>query len=217
MKLLATLLLIFAIPANAAGVDYSVGANQYCAQTFAQTPQVMTFSGWAAGPCTAPPPPAGLYASGRLSYGGRGGFIVNADLTTWANLWGRAGVEGTPFPFPGASGATPVWTPGRGQYTCSKFRTGAAGSVSGQIKNSSYYSQSVVDISLSTRCGDFAPAQTACVKTNVAKDDRPVLFFDIAGPGTFKCHLTPNTDYFENIKRTSPTATGAISVIGQQG
>lgn len=208
---------LFLRSARAAGVDYSVGSTLYCAQSVAQTPQVMTFTGWALGRCGDTPPPAGLYASGRLSYGGRGGFISNANLLDWSVLWGRSGVEGQPVPFPGSSGATPVWTPGRGQYTCSKFRTGAVGSVTGQIKNSSYYSQSVVDISLSTSCGDFAPAQPACLKTNVAKDDRPVLFFDIGGAGTFKCHLSPNTDYYENIRRTSPTANGAISVIGQQG
>lgn len=219
MKLLAAFLLTLAIPAHAAGFDYSVGSTQYCAQAFAQTPQVMTFSGWAIGRCgdTPPPTPPGLYSSGRLSYGGKGGFITNANLLDWSVLWGRQGVEGNPVPFPGASGATPVWTPGRNQYTCSKFRTGAAGSVTGQIKNSSYYSQTNVNISLSTSCGDFTPAQAACHKENVHNDDRPALSFDIGGTGTFRCHLPPNTDVYENIRRSDALGIGRISVIGQQG
>lgn len=222
LYILAFVALCFAVVAvgksNAAGVDYSVGSTQYCAQSVAQTPQDMIFHGWTIGQCGGGtnPPPAGLYASGRLSYGGKGGFITNANLLDWAVLWGRSGVQTDPVPFPGASGATPVWTPGANQYTCSKFRT-PAGGLSGQYKNSAYYSTGAINISLSTTCGDFTPAQPACHKENVPNNDQPKLFWDINGAGTFRCHLPANTDVFLNVKRTSPTAQLAISVIGQQG
>lgn len=216
-------LLVYASSAHAASftvqsdAEYNVqrnGTPLFCASHVLVNGSVINFTGDCGGPT---PPPAGLYASGRLQYGNKGGFITNANLLDWSVLWGRQGVEGNPTPFPGASGATPVWTPGRNQYTCSKFRTGAVGSVTGQIKNSAYYSQTNVNISLSTSCGDFTPAQAACHKEDVRNDDHPALFFDIGGTGTFRCHLSPFTDYYENIRRSDALGIGKISVIGQQG
>lgn len=200
------------------------GVEQFCANCITPLGDRVDYSGTCGG---TQPPPAGLYASGRLTYGGRGGFISNANLLDWAVLWGRQGVEGQPTPFPGASGATPVWTPGRAQYTCSKFRTPdpiprdnlppLMPRTTGQVKNSRYYSASVIDVAWSTSCGDFAPAQTKCHAEAVPTNENPVIPFDIGGTGTGRCHMPPSTDMFLNIRRTSPTETGAISVIGQQG
>lgn len=222
MKLLATLLLTLAIPAHAASIsiqsdaEYNVqrnGTPLFCASHVLVSGNVINFTGECGGPT---PPPAGLYASGRLSYGGKGGFITNANLLDWSVLFGRSGVETNPVPFPGASGATPVWTPGRDQYTCSKFRTTSA-ALSGQYKNSREWSQTHVNISIATTCGNFTPAQPACHKENVLNNNNPALFWDINGAGTFKCHLTPNTDYYLNIRRSDALGIGKISVIGQQG
>lgn len=138
------------------------------------------------------------------------------DLTLWDNIWGHLNESDNVIPWPGPNGASPtIATLQKTEYVAAKFHVpaGTLSTLSGFYKNVSYGAGPNLDMSISTACGDFAPAQAGCVVTDVPSNDQGLVYWRMVNPSNFYCQLTPNTDYFLNlqfhdINTTGPGCTG---------
>lgn len=124
----------------------------------------------------------------------------NVDLTLFENIWGHSNNSDSAVLWPGRNGSGPALLNfGKEQYVAAKFHVppGIATSVSGFYGYATYYSGPLVELSISTRCGDFLPANPACVSTHGAGESfgkwRIV-------PNAQNCPLEPDTDYFVNAR-----------------
>jgi len=78
----------------------------------------------------------------------------------------------------------------------------------GFYKNISYNGGPNLTMSISPTCGDFHPAQTACLREDVPSGDQGMVYWRLSSGTNFYCHLDAGSDYYVNIKLTDPTATG---------
>lgn len=135
----------------------------------------------------------------------------NVDLTLWDNIWGHITENDDVTPWPGVAGSSPtIWTLGKTQYVAAKFHVGATApaSLTGFYKNVSYGAGPNLDMSISPTCGDFAPAQQGCLRTDVPATDQGMVYWRMTNPTNFYCALTPNTDYYLNMQFHDPATTG---------
>ena len=131
------------------------------------------------------------------------------DLTLWDNIWGHISENDDVSPWPGVAGASPtIWSIGKTQYVGALFHTTSTLSLSGHYVNVSYGAGPNLDMSISPTCGDFAPAQAGCLKTNIPSDGSGMIYWRMQNPTTFWCALTPNADYYLNVRFHDPTTTG---------
>jgi hypothetical protein len=132
------------------------------------------------------------------------------DLTLWDNIWGHINETDDVTPWPGVSGSSPtIWTIGKTQYVAAKFHTSSLTTTNGFFKNVSYGAGPNLDMAISQSCGDFAPTEASCLKTNIPSSDTPLVFWrlDTVVSNSY-CHLTPNSDYYVNIQFHDPNTSG---------
>jgi hypothetical protein len=168
---------------------------------------------------SAPPPPgtcngpAGLTRITRsnVTYGAVGSSArINVDLTEWNNIWGHGTNADAVTPWPGVNGAGPVIrTFARRGFLAAHFNTGSHGVPTfGVIAYASNIGGPDVDIRISRTCGDFSAdtANPACL-VQAASDDSPAIRwkFGAGNTGSY-CNLTPNTDYYINVKYHEPAS-----------
>lgn len=138
------------------------------------------------------------------------------DLRLWDNIWGHISESDNVTPFPGPNGASPtIQTLGKSQYIAAKFNSGALpANFFGFYKNVSYGAGPNLDMSISTSCGDFAPAQPGCIVTDIPSSDQGMVYWRMINGTNFYCPLLQNTDYylnlqFHDINTTGPGCTGS--------
>ncbi|MET0230152.1 MAG: hypothetical protein ABW186_04395 [Rhodanobacteraceae bacterium] len=134
----------------------------------------------------------------------------SVDLTQWTNIWGHITESDNVIPFPGPNGASPsIQALGKTQYIAAKFNTGSLpANLSGFYTNVSYGAGPNLDMSVSTECGDFAPAESGCIVTDRPSTDRILVYWRMINGTSFYCPLQPNTDYYLNIQFHDPATTG---------
>lgn len=130
----------------------------------------------------------------------------NMDLTKFENIWGHMNSVDNSTLWPGVSGTQPAiiaW--GKTQYVAAKFHVPAGQSTLsyGFMGYGTYFSGPNLTMSISTICGDFAPANAQCVSTHAAGES--FSKWRIV-PATLNCPLTPGQDYFINMRMDNPTA-----------
>ena len=133
------------------------------------------------------------------------------DITNWDNIWGHINESDDVTPWPGVPGTSPtIWSIGKTQYVAAKFTVpaNASPSLTGFYKNVSYGAGPNLDMSISQTCGDFAPAQAGCVRTNVPATDQGLVYWRMSNPTGFYCALTPGTQYYLNVQFHDPATTG---------
>lgn len=131
----------------------------------------------------------------------------NVDLTYWDNIWGHQTATDNVVPFPGISGTSPVITAfGRNNYIAAKFHVGSVPlTLQGYYKNVSNFGGLDVTTAISKVCGDFMPPQVGCQGKSASASDRATTYWRMENPTNFNCKLDPNTDYYFNVKNTTPT------------
>jgi hypothetical protein len=166
-------------------------------------------------PSACPTSPRTRAAASNIQYLPDSALRRSMDLTAWQNIWGfiSADVHATAVPWPGVPGASPtILTLGKTQYLSAKFHVGAiAATAAGQYVDVSYGNGPAIDAAISTSCGDFAPVDPACrTATPVSSQDQTFLAWKAAPGNAAHCGLTPNTDYFLNVRfhDASPAGPG---------
>ena len=153
--------------------------------------------------------PAGRQTVGNLFYPPSQTLRNNVDLTLWDNIWGHNTTTDPLVPWPGFPGSNPVIKDfGKTAYVAAKLHVGADLGYQGFYKNISYNGGPNLTMSISPTCGDFNPAQSACLRENIPSGDQGMVYWRQSAGTNFYCHLDPNTDYYLNIKLTDPTASG---------
>lgn len=124
----------------------------------------------------------------------------DVDLTLFENIWGHSNNSDSAVAWPGRNGSGPALLNfGKSQYVAARFHVppGITTTSSGFYGYATYYSGPPVELAISTTCGDFQPANPACVSTRSAGESfgkwRIV-------PSTQNCPLAPDTDYFVNVR-----------------
>lgn len=134
------------------------------------------------------------------------GTRSNLDLTKFENIWGHMNSVDNATAWPGVSGTQPAimgW--GKTQYVAAKFHVPAGQSTAsyGFLGYGTYFSGPNLTLSISSTCGDFAPANPQCLSTHTAGES--FSKWRIV-PATLNCPLTPGQDYFINLRMENPTA-----------
>lgn len=131
-------------------------------------------------------------------------IVDDVDVTQWSNIWGYDCLTGGTVPFPGSPGGTgdaTILDFGRTTYIAAHFHVPAdlPTNTYGWITHTEYNYGLDLTASISTACGDFAPANPECL--SVAISGQNLVPWRV-GAANF-CPLTPGTDYFLNIKPTN--------------
>ena len=188
-----------------------------CANNYGQvTSQPATVTVGSSGPACVAPSGLTRQVTADIGYGSggaqSGSYRRNVDVTQWNNVWGYGDAQGTtPLPWPGITGSGPVFRNfNRTAFVGLHFNTGStAAGIGGNFVYGSNIGGPNIDMSISTRCGDFTldANNPKCLVLNSYSDDSPRLYFQRSTTNSTKCNLLPNTDYFLNIKYTDPTST----------
>ncbi|MBO9665105.1 hypothetical protein [Dokdonella sp.] len=171
---------------------------------------------------TSCPGPAGMtrLTTSNISYGqpiGAGDPTrSNVNVTEWSNIWGFTSPSGTtPVSWPGVRGASAVIRGfGRDKFVAAHFNTGSSPTTLNGYFVYGALAQPNLDMRISTVCGDFSPntENAACLAdgpnhTGIAGDGNASMHWDRLTTNSTYCHLTPNTDYYLNIKVHDPVNT----------
>jgi len=130
------------------------------------------------------------------------------DLTRFEGIWGHATSSDAELAWPGGNQYTSaILDFDKDKFVAARFRVPPDFPTSdyGFFVYASYYSGPLLTLSLSERCGDFAPVDARCVATRGTGE----IFenkWRIA-PSAINCPLTPGADYFVNIRLADPQAT----------
>lgn len=140
----------------------------------------------------------------------------NANLTKWEEIWGHQTTTDAAIAWPGVLGASPVITNfGRNNYIAAKFHVGDVPlTLNGAYTNVSNFGGLDITTSISTQCGDFDPAQVGCKARSAPPSDESSTYWRMQNPTSFYCQLSPNTDYYLNIKHTNPAQANANCAAG---
>lgn len=128
------------------------------------------------------------------------------DVTAYENIWGHSNNSDAAILWPGRNGTQPAlldfW---KTQFVAAKFHVPADVNPRQIVTMGygTYYSGPTLDLSVSTTCGDFNPANANCVTTNVGAGSSFKKI--VVAPYVNGCPLTPGTDYYVNIRMTNPS------------
>jgi hypothetical protein len=156
--------------------------------------------------------PAGRVLTSSISYPGDGGATrQQGDLTTFEGIWGHLTPTDPPVLWPGVRGDTvTINTIPKTGYIAAAFHVpvGTNPFLGGYYSSDGYNAGPDIDISVSAACGDFAPAQEGCHQEVRHANDMHALDWRMQNPTDFQCMLTPDADYYVNIKFSDPNTTG---------
>jgi len=146
--------------------------------------------------------PSGRQTRANVSLGG---FTeTNVDVTQWANVWGRVNIFDPPVPWPGLSTSMPIILNfGEYTYLALQFHVPIDSPQNrfGWLTHTEYNYGKDLTAAISTECGDFNPPSIACHNETVS--GQTLVPWRVAQNGGF-CLLTPDADYFLNLKITNP-------------
>jgi hypothetical protein len=124
-----------------------------------------------------------------------------ADVTEWSNVFGYSCETGGTVPFPGLRVSPTIMNFGKTTYIAMHLHVPSDfPNAYGWIVHTEYDYGADLTTSFSTNCGDFAPTNPVCATVSVS--GQPLTPWR-AGSGGF-CPLTPDADYFFNVKFTDP-------------
>ena len=129
---------------------------------------------------------------------------ANVDVTQWANVWGRSTIFDPPIPWPGVSTSMPIILNfGETSYLALAFHVPIDSPPNrfGWLTHTEYNYGQDLTAAISTECGDFNPPSSRCHSETVSGQN--LVPWRVAATGGF-CLLTPDTDYFLNLKITDP-------------
>jgi len=127
---------------------------------------------------------------------------LGADVTEWSNIWGYSCDTGGTVPFPGLPLDATIMNFGKTTYIAAHFQVPAdLPNGLGWMAHTEYDYGGDLTGSISTRCGDFAPANPTCLTVTISGQ---MLVPWRVGGANF-CPLTPGTDYFFNVRITDPS------------
>jgi hypothetical protein len=152
-----------------------------------------------------PSSPLTRLTSSSISYVPSSGTRAGVDMRVWENIWGHATSTDTTTQFPGRPNSQPtILSFGKTQYLAAKFTVpvGTANNTYGWISHTEYNYGQDLTAAISTTCGDFAPANPACMIA--AQSGQNLVPWAVATPATF-CPVVPGQTYFLNIKMTDPS------------
>jgi hypothetical protein len=136
-------------------------------------------------------------------------FAMGFPLVDWDQILGRIERGGPVIPWPGVGGSQAGIHIRKNQYIGLKFHVPAntALTLSGMLVHPSYPSAVPgIAASFSTTCGNFTPAQPACLNTNARPTDDPIFHWttDPTNTNPYICTLIPGQDYYLNLKFVNP-------------
>lgn len=222
--LLTVLILLICVKANAAGVDYSVGSTQYCAQSVAQTPSDMVFHAWTLGTCQVTPPPFDPLAITRsnVTYRTQGGNSTasNVDVTQFANVFGRAAPAQPIQQYPYVTGSTASIAVSANRYLPMQIHMPANPGIAGHtFKSNSYgstgnkqFKAKVVPLG-----GNWSTATWLGCEQSGHRFSENATIFNIrvgpppASPNRAFCYLNPGASYVVLTAWVSPTDFGTMT------
>ena len=146
--------------------------------------------------------PAGRQTRANISLGGF--TLTNVDVTQWDNVWGRSNIFDPPIPWPGLAVSAPIILDfGESTYMSLRFHVPIDSPQNrfGWLTHTEYNYGKDLTAAISSDCGDFNPPSSVCHNETVSGQN--LVPWRIASSGGF-CLLTPDTDYFLNLKITDP-------------
>jgi hypothetical protein len=131
---------------------------------------------------------------------------LSDDVTEWSNIWGWSCDTGETVPFPGLPIEATIMNFGKRTYIAAHLHVPAdLPNGFGWLVHTEYDYGADLTASLSTRCGDFAPSNPACLSVTVS--GQTLVPWRVGGAGF--CPLQPGTDYYLNMKFTDPDQVSA--------
>jgi hypothetical protein len=201
LVLFSAIVAIVASIAHAHAADFTVqhnGVTVFTAPGLVTNGGVYNFCDTPAQCGNTPPPPApNQLTRANVSYP-PSTAARSADLTKWAETWGRVTITSSGSPWPLAGGAAPQWTLGRNQFTCTPFTTTNVTGLS-QLSMMSYYTAGNVDVSIARTCGDFS-VPPPCSKQEVGAFASQFMIYRIGASTSAFCGLAPATTYYLNLR-----------------
>ncbi len=144
--------------------------------------------------------PIGRQTIAEIDYPGQCVHFA-VDVTEWSNIWGYSCDTGDTVPFPGLPVDATFMNFGKTSYIAAHFQVPAdLPNGLGWMTHTEYDYGGDLTASISTACGDFAPANPACLSVTVSGQ---TLVPWRLGSGNF-CPLTAGVDYFFNVRITDP-------------
>lgn len=181
------------------------GVPAFCAPNLQVSNGVYNFIG----ECNTPPPPQqNQLTRANVSYP-PSTAVRSADLTKWAETWGRVSITSAGSAWPLANGAAPQWTMRANQFTCTPFTTTNVTGLS-QLSMMSYYTAGNVDVSIAPTCGNFDVWQSpisayhiggaACTKSAIGAFASAFMAYRIGDSTSSFCGLAPASTYYLNVR-----------------
>lgn len=124
----------------------------------------------------------------------------DVDLTLFENIWGHSTNSDSTVLWPGRNGSGPALLSfGKSQFVAARFHVppGIATTSTGFYGYATYYSGPMVELAISDTCGNFEPANPACVSTHGPGEAFSKWRIQ---PNVQNCPLAPDTDYFVNAR-----------------
>ena len=146
--------------------------------------------------------PSGRQTRANISF--QGFTLTNVDVTEWVNIWGRASSFDSPIPWPGVASSMPIILNfGETTYMSLHFHVPIDSPPNrfGWLTHTEYNYGQDLTAAISTECGDFNPPSSVCHSETVSGQN--LVPWRVAATGGF-CLLTPNADYYLNLKITDP-------------
>lgn len=171
----------------------------------ASQPRAITVS-----PVGDPSCPAGRQTVADVCYSySLGSSCANGtDVTKFENIWGRMAPQQTPTPFPGEQFFAIFKNMQQAGYISAKFTVPATGLPPlqwGMFSHGESLSGPNVTMAISPQCGDFQPATSICLRSNMGPGDILTKWrLPTAAGIVAACDVVPGQSYYVNIKMTEP-------------
>jgi hypothetical protein len=143
--------------------------------------------------------PTGRQTVADIDYPGMCAHL-SSDVTEWSDIWGYS-CDADAAPFPGLHVAPTIMNFRKDRYISAHIHVSAdLPNDYGWISHAEYDYGQDLTASISTACGDFAPANPVC-RIDATSGQNLVPWR--VGGNNF-CPLTPGADYYFNLKMTDP-------------
>lgn len=139
--------------------------------------------------------------------------LVDLDMTSFDEVWGRLGAHYSPGPFPSGGSSPRILEFPMSGYIAA--RTSIAPEVPDYYSGRFYYSEAgrpdnpAIDFSISPRCGDFSPSLGDCVAFGALPANGTMVGWSFVGGPFSECVLETGRDYYFNIRISDPSTPSA--------